>query len=69
MDKEQYVEVQFENGVRDFPRGAQLGPENGFSNYLCDVCGCVLELSDQPRFMPDGSLSCPECYNITFVKK
>lgn len=55
------VEVHFENGIREYPFGdhADFQPgKGGFSNYLCDVCGCILELNDTPVFMNDGSLSC-----------
>lgn len=62
---EQYVEVKYENGEREYPlsEAANFMPGiNGFSNYLCDVCGCILEKVERPYFQPDGSLACEECH-------
>ncbi len=62
-----YTTIKFENGEREEPTNqladAIVPGKDGFSNYLCDCCGCVLEVSERPRFFPDGSLVCDGCFS------
>ena len=54
---------QYENGEVDRETHPKPGKE-GISRYLCDSCGCSLEVSEQGHFFPNGMLVCAECKNM-----
>ncbi len=62
------VTVKYENGEREFPANECEGwrdGKNGFSNYLCDTCGCILEVTERAYFNSvDGGIMCNECYHM-----
>ena len=53
----------YENGCVDRETHPEPGKE-GMSKYLCDCCGCVLEVAERPCFFPTGELVCEECFNM-----
>ncbi len=55
-------EWRYTNGEVNKETHPEPGIE-GISMYLCDTCGCSLEITERPHFnSADGGLMCNECF-------